>query len=259
MHGIGNKNGEMKQLIIASIACFCLSFAAKAQYDSKGDSIQSRFRPGAMWFFTGWRPASIERVRKYDRLIFDVTYNDWIGDKDLFTNHWASIGLNTNFMFDIPLTNGNTVSIGAGLSHSYSVTRHNGRLTGIDSIGITTWEEKQPTDEFRKSIFGGHSFSIPLEIRFHKESWRHFKFHIGGKIGVQTSLYSKYVTGPWLDRDVVKNYNFPDQNNLLYSAHIRLGFRNWAFFGSYNFNKLFSNPNSIQLNQVQMGLSISLF
>ena len=237
----------------------CLSFAAHAQFDSKGDSIQSRFRPGTMWFFTGWRPASVEKVRKYDRLIFDITYNDWVGDKDLFQNHWGSIGLNTNFMFDIPLTKGNTISLGAGLSHSFSVIRHNGRLDGIDSTGITMWQPKQPSDKFRKSVFGGHSFSIPFELRFRKESWRHFKFHVGGKIGVQSSAYSKYVTGHWLDRNVVKNYSFPDQNFLLYSAHIRLGFRNWALFGSYNFNKLFSNKNSIQLNHVQMGLSISLF
>lgn len=258
-HGIGNKNGEMKQLLLISIAFLCLSFSSTAQYDSKDSSIQSRFRPGAMWFFTGWRPASVEKVRKYDRLIFDITYNDWIGDKDVFKNHWASIGLNTNFMFDIPLTKGNTVSIGTGLAHSYSVIRHNGHLMGNDSTGITTWSEKLPTDNFRKSILGGHSFSIPLELRFHKESWRHFKFHIGGKIGVQTSLYSKYVSNKWLDRDVVKSYNFPDQNYLIYSAHVRFGFRNWALFGSYNFNTLFFDPASIQLNHVQMGLSISLF
>ncbi len=249
----------MKQLIITSIACLLMSVAAHAQYDSKGDSISSRFKPGAMWFFTGWRPARIEKVRKYDRLIFDVTYNDWIGDKDLFEIHWASIGLNTNLMFDIPLTKGNTVSIGTGLSHSYHVTRHNGRIDVSDSLGTTTWSPKLPTDDFRKSILGGHSFSIPLELRFHKESWRHFKFHLGGKIGIQTSMYQKYVRDHWLERQVMKSYKFPDQNFLVYSAHVRFGFRNWALFGSYNFNTLFSNPNSIQLNRVQMGLSISLF
>lgn len=257
--GTGNKNGEMKQVVISSLVFLCLSFVSNAQYDSKGDSIRSRFRPGAMWYFTGWRPAKLERVRKYDRLIFDIAYNDWIGDKDLFKNHWASIGFNTNFMADIPLTKGNTVSIGVGLAHSYSVIRHNGHLIGNDSTGITTWSPKLPTDNFRKSIFGGHSFSIPLELRFHKESWKHFKLHLGGKIGYQTSLYSKYVTNNWLDREVSKNYNFPDQNNLIYSAHVRLGFRNWALFGSYNFNKIFSDPSSVQLNHVQMGLSISLF
>ena len=249
----------MKQLVISSIICICATFGAQAQYDSKDSSIQSRFRPGSMWFFTGWRPATLEKVRKYDRLIFDVTYNDWIGDKDLFKNHWASIGLNTNWMADIPLTKGNTVSIGIGLSHSFSVIRHNGNLMGDDTTGITTWTPKLPTDEFRKSTLGGHSFSMPLELRFHKESWRHFKLHLGGKIGYQTSLYSKYVVGRFSDRNVDKDYGFPDQNNLLYSAHVRLGFRNWALFGSYNFNTIFSNASSIQLNHVQMGMSISLF
>ena len=134
----------MKQLILTSIAIICLGLTSHAQYDSKGDSIPSKFRPGAMWFFTGWRPASIEKVHKYDRLIFDITYNDWMGDKDLFEVHWASIGLNTNLLFDIPLTKGNTVSIGTGLSHEFHVTRHNGRIEVSDPLGTTNLTPKLP-------------------------------------------------------------------------------------------------------------------
>ncbi|MFT5778991.1 MAG: hypothetical protein ACI837_001948 [Crocinitomicaceae bacterium] len=248
----------MNKLLIGIILCLC-SQMASAQYDSKGENEVSRFRPGFMWYFTGIKPAKEDKVRKYDRLIFDVTYNDWIGDRDLFNNHWASMGLNTNLLFDIPLTKGNTVSLGLGVAHQYTVIRHNGHLIEDKTLGTTTWMPKVDSNIFRKSTFGGNSFSIPLELRFRKESWRHFKFHIGGKIGYQVNTYSKYVTGNGSNREVEKDYGFVDQNSLIYSAHVRLGLRNWAIYGSYNFNTIFSNENSVQLNHVQMGLSISLF
>jgi hypothetical protein len=60
-------------------------------------------------------------------------------------------------------------------------------------------------------------------------------------------------------RSISKSFGFPDNNRLLYSAHIRVGFRNWALFASYNFNKVFKHESSVQLNQVQTGISISLF
>lgn len=232
---------------------------ASAQYDGKGEDEVSRFRPGMFWYYTGFKPAVPQKVRKYDRLIFDLTYNDWVGDQGPFENHWASIGLNTSLMFDIPLNLGNTVSLGVGLSHQFTNIRHNGNLTGSDSLGTTVWSPKQSTQTFKKSVLGGNSFSIPIELRFRKESWRHFKFHIGGKIGYQTNMFAKTVTGSGPTREVDKDFGFPDQVQLVYSAHIRLGLRNWALFASYNFNKLFTNSNSTQLNLVQGGISVSLF
>lgn len=229
-----------------------------AQYDSKGEEV-SRFRPGFMWFYTGLRPAIEEKVRRYDRLIFDVTYNDWNGDREPFQNHWASIGLNTNLMFDIPLTKGNTVSLGIGVAHELRKIRHDNHLIGDDLLKTTTFLAKDTSDNFSKSVFGSNAFTLPIEIRFRKESWKHFKFHIGGKIGYQVNAYNMYVEKIDGRKTVIKQIGFPDENNLIYSAHVRLGLRNWALFGSYNFNTLFSDKESVQLNALQFGLSISLY
>src|SRR5690606_16337246 len=196
---------------------------------------------------------------KYDRLIFDVTYNDWIGDRDLFKNSWESFGLNTNFIFDIPMTKGNKVSFGIGLAHQFTSIRHNNHLT-VDPIAKTTiFTPKDSLDNFKRSSLVGNSFSIPIEFRFRNESWKHFKVHIGGKIGYQVNLSSKYVSKIDGHKPVVRNNGFYDENKLIYSAHIRIGMRNWALYASYNFNTLFSNKNSTQLNAVHAGLSISLF
>ncbi|OFZ41631.1 MAG: hypothetical protein A3D92_10995 [Bacteroidetes bacterium RIFCSPHIGHO2_02_FULL_44_7] len=243
-----------------AFCCACLTLCtASAQYGGREEG-KSRFRPGAFWMYTGIRPAKLETPAKYDRLIVDLTYNDWIGDRDLFKNHWASMGVNTNFIFDIPLTKKvNKVSFGIGISHEYTSIRHNAKLV-IDNVAkTTTYMPKDSSDLFRRSSLSGHSFSVPIEFRFRTKHWKHFKFHIGGKVGYQVSSLSKYVSKIDGHKVVNKQHGFPDDSKLIYSAHIRIGVRNWALFASYSFNPLFTSAQSTRLNRVQMGLSLSLF
>jgi len=247
-------------LVICSLILSSLAFG---QYDSKGET-PSMFRPGFMWYFTGIRPAKEEKVRKYDRLIFDVTYNDWTGDEGPFENHWASIGFNTNLMFDIPLTKGNTVALGIGVAYQLTRTRHDQLFVkatdgGTGSSPTHTELVPKGNQTFDRNILVGNAFTLPIELRFRKASWKHFKFHLGGRVGYQANMYSKTIFGSGSNRDVVKDYGFPDLNPLVYAAHVRFGFRNWALFGSYHFNPLFTNSSSSQLNQLQFGLSISLY
>lgn len=236
-----------------------ISFNTFSQYNSEGADLISRFRPGFMWFFTGYRPAEPEKVRKYDRLMFDVTYNTWSGDLKPFENKWNSIGFNTCLMFDIPITKGNTVSFGTGLCHSLFRINSAYHLFAADSTNTFTEHFDIQTLVAEKSFLGGNSLSVPIEFRFRTKGWKHFKVHIGGKVGYQLGMYSKVVMNGENGDLTQKNRNFADVNRLTYSAHMRIGMRNWALFGSYNFNPLFSQEKSVQLNLLQVGLTISLF
>lgn len=232
------------------------SSAALGQYDSQGDNEISRFRPGAFWFFTGIRPAKMEKVRKYDRLIFDITYNDWTGDLKPFQVKPTSIGFGANLLFDVPLTKGNTISIGWGLNYHRTHLQHNNTFfTNIKD----NWTQYAISPVNGKGSLNFNQFSIPLEIRFRKESWKHFKIHAGGKIGYITNIHEKNILEDGSGRTVIKDYHFPDINKLQYSAHVRFGLRNYALFGEYNFSKLFSNSASTQLNIFRFGISISLY
>lgn len=239
--------------------CVLISFNTFSQYNSEGADLISRFRPGFMWFFTGYRPAEPEKVRKYDRLMFDVTYNTWNGDLKPFENKWNSIGFNTSLMFDIPITKGNTVSFGTGLCHSLFRVNSSYHLFTTDSTNSYTEHFDITTLVAEKRFLGGNSFSVPLEFRFRTKGWKHFKVHIGGKIGYQLGMYSKVVVNGKNGDLIQKDRDFADVNRLTYSAHMRIGMRNWALFGSYNFNSLFSHEKSVQLNLLQVGLTISLF
>lgn len=235
-----------------------ISISSSAQYNSEGADLISRFKPGAMWFNSGFRPTHSENIHKYDRLIVDLTYNDWNGDLKIFKNKWNSIGFNTSLMFDIPITKGNTMSFGTGLTYSLFRINHDNEFI-VDSTNTYTKYTLLSTPDYKTRVLGGNSISIPLELRFRTKGWKHFKFHIGGKIGYQLNMYSKTIWQGDNGRNKLKSHAFPDVDRLLYSAHFRIGVRNWALFGSYNFNTLFSNAKSTNLNLVQIGVSLSLF
>jgi hypothetical protein len=236
-----------------------LSFQSFGQYDSEGADLISRFHPGSMWFYAGIRPAETEKVRKYDRLIFDVTYNTFTGALKPFKNNWNSIGLNTNLMFDIPIKKGNTMSFGVGLTHSLFTIETSGKSFNADtSFTFTQLSSYQPfAEETRRLI--GNSFAVPVEFRFRTKGWKHFKLHIGGRIGYQSNVFSKTINHFQYGKQVFKDHSFVDVNPLIYSAHMRVGMRNWAVYGSYNLNSLFKNKSSAQLHLFQVGLSVSLF
>jgi hypothetical protein len=130
----------------------------------------------------------------------------------------------------------------------------------VDSTNtFTTYQQKDSLAIFNRSLLGGNSLTVPFELRFRTKGWKHFKFHIGGKVGYQLNLFSKESTNEINGRLVLKNHNYPDISRLIYSAHVRIGIRNWSLFASYNFNTLFLNQKSTQLNLMQFGVSLSLF
>lgn len=238
-----------------------LTFQVSAQDPSPQPDLISRFRPGVMWFFTGYRPAQTEKVRKYDRLIFDLTYNDWMGDRQPFHNKWNSIGFNTSLMFDIPITKGNTMSLGLGISHSLYRINYSYLQFQIDqNTSTTTLNDIQTfAPDLDKHAFCGNSLSVPVELRFRTPKWQHFKVHLGAKVGYNFTNYTKEVFETNSGKVIVKTNNFPDVSRFMYGAHVRVGFRNFALFGAYQFSPVFSNSASTQLHVLQMGLSISLF
>ncbi len=260
MRGIGKKILIMK---IKVYLLFILFLSVKsnllAQYDSEGADEISRFKPGTFWYLDGWRPAKTDKIRKYDRLVFDLTYNTWNGDKKLFSNAWNSIGLNSNLCFDIPLNSNNTIALGTGLGHQFYRIQYNGYLFADPTGTHTLLNDSLISYTFDRSALIGNSFYVPLELRFRSKGWKHFKFHIGGRIGYQVGLNNKTVTKTPVGKDVFINKGFPDISRLTYAAHLRFGFRNWSIFGAYHFNTIFKSEDSPNLNLMQLGISVSLF
>ena len=246
----------MRYLLILVVV---ISQFSNAQYFEEEEGIYSRFRPGAGWFFNGLRPYEKEKLRKYDRVIFDITYCDWHGDRDYFQSPWNSIGFNTAAMFDVILSKKNTVSFGWGLSFSHFSNKTDLQFQSDYDNNVTTISDFPSGSEPDRTKFAANYLEIPLELRFRTKGYRHFKVMLGGKIGYQLNALTKTTNTVNGQRQVVKTFGFPDENPLRYGATVRIGIRNWAIYGAYYFSPLFTNSESVQLTPITMGVSISLF
>lgn len=259
MHGTGNSE-FIKMPDFRLIIAFLLTSSFLNGQQKEAPELKSRYKPGIMWNFTGLYPAKEGKAQKYDRLVFDVTYNDWFGDLKTFRNKWSSIGLNSNFLFDISLNQANTISFGTGIRHSLFRTENLAHLFAADPTQTyTTVTDGSQASDVKRRLLCGNAIGIPLEFRFRTKSWQHMKFHVGGTLAYQLNVYAKSVFSGQEGRQVVKDYNFADVNRLSLIAHIRMGIRNWGMYASYGVNPMFSNRSSTNLHLFQLGVSISLF
>ena len=222
----------------------------------KENPTQEKHNPGLFWYVHGWKHKKNNHLPKYDRLVFDLTYNDFSGDASPLSQGFNSIGITTNMIFDIPMNKKNTISFGTGWGFKFAHIEMKDKFVANHG-GVVLLVPKTSEDTYSQNKLVSSNAFIPLEFRFRTKGWQHFKFHIGGKLGFQTGLLSKK-----LDENEVhtsKSYHGHLVNRFTYSLHSRIGFRNYAFFASYNFNSLFKNKKSVDIKWLQVGLSLSLF
>lgn len=248
----------MKNLSILLIV-IVYSSTLFSQDTNKDDGIHSPYRPGIGWFYSGFKPLEDGGVAKYDRLMVDLVYNDWYGDRDYFKSPWNSIGFNASMMFDIPFTRSNVVGMGIGLGYSYFNNKSPLQFNRNFDDNTTTAIEYLPEDKPFRNKFSANYIEIPLELRFRTKGIQHFKFMIGGKIGYAINASTKEVQKIGSKKYATKEVNFPDLNRWRYGVTARIGIRNFAIFAAYYFSPLFKSEESTQLYPISMGITISLF
>jgi hypothetical protein len=215
----------------------------------------SRHRPGLFWFFDGLRPTKSTDNHKYDRLIIDLTYNDWSGELKPFQNRWNSIGVNVNFMKDIKFKKTRVFSLGLGLGYGFSSISSQQKFAVQNNI--IEFSTIQKSSIYDYSCFNNHRFFMPLELRFSTKNWNRWKFAVGGSFGINAAMKQRLIDS---DGAKMERTNLSEYTSILnYGVHTRLGYRNFSLFGSYQINNLFRGRGNPDLHQFQLGLSISLF
>lgn len=230
-----------------------MSLSLKAQ--NNDSQLITRHRPGLFWYFDGLRPTKSTDNHKYDRLIFDLTFNDWFGDLNPFQNRWNSIGFNVNFMKDVKFKKTKLFSLGIGVGYGFtSISSKQQFLTNKKLIEFSNVGKSGIYDH---TSTNSHRFFIPLEFRFSTKNWNRLKFALGGSFGINAGTNQKLIgsNGAKMERT-----NLNSSASLLnYGIHTRLGYRNFGFYSSYQINSLFRGRSNPDLHQFQLGLSISLF
>lgn len=232
---------------------------AKAQFFEENVGLTSRFKPGIGWLYSGFEPYEKEKLRKYDRLVIDIAYNDWHGDRNAFTSPWNSLGLNISLYFDHVLTKANTLSLGYGLSYAHYNNKTSLFLERNTTDNFTELIPFPTGDNTARYKFTANYLELPLELRFRTTGRNHFKWIIGGTVGYQLNSFTQRVFE--INGETYKNrvVGFPDNNDWRLGATARFGVRKYALYVAYYFTPFFTSDNSVDLTPLSVGMSMAIF
>lgn len=194
-----------------------------------------------------------------DRIVFDLTFDQWLHDEAGLKLKWHSRGFNTYFMYDVQLGKKKKLfSVAPGLGVSTSSIFHNA-LLAEDSINGTDLIIR--TDDYKKNKLGLTYIDIPVELRFRStpnaknKSW---KFALGFKAGVlidgKTKSKEEDANG---NMKIYKEKRYSDLNRFRYGATVRFGYGPFNFFGFYSLSKLFQNGKGPDITPFSVGISIN--
>lgn len=233
---------------------FSLFFIFTTAFGQKRDTlIASKFKPPLFWHFTGMKPSNGVWVPRYDRLMFDIKYNDFVNPTSIhvFNTKWSSIGFGTQFVFDIPMNPNNTAGFGIGIGYHFSKFVHGKSVLPIAGRNYDFVD----SGNFDKSIMRTHAFFIPVEFRFRTKGIQHFKFHIGSNIGYRYGNNKIYQGEATTKTKTGKMGNF---QWLYLDVHVRLGIRNVALIASADMFPIFSKTTTKYV-PISLGITLSLF
>lgn len=206
-----------------------------------------------------WDPNQIVVVR--DRLNFDIFHSFWMGTPKEGEFMKFNPGFNVSAMWDFKMPQNKSLSFGLGVGFSL-YTQYSNCILKYDYESQLNKYYIMPSDTiYKKCRMTYSNVHIPFEIRY-----RHpcgFKFSVGVHVGLVTGLAHKYKGDDWVnggDRNLhYKNRDFYDKQRFSADVYMRMGWKAFAVFYSYQLNRVFDDGKGPKMNPMSVGLSISLF
>ncbi len=222
---------------------------------------------------------SLPKVKSRDRLIIELTHDNWLNKPAYIETKWFSRGFNAFMMWDVPLTKNGTISVapGFGISNTNVFTNvliQRSALDGSTYFNIIpdyVLNETTPNDltdsvrlEYSKSKLAVSSLDIPLELRFrtNPHKGKPFKLALGARIGYVVNAHTKYKGDDYRDgsdRSVTLKESVLNINRFKYGVTARIGYGNFNIFGFYSLSKLFNTSLAPEITPISVGISFNSF
>jgi len=223
------------------------SFSAFAQ-DNSGSGTQ----PSTGTLITGYSK---------DYVMFQVTYDGLAGTlPDSLHTKGIPRGFNLDFMYDFKLDKtkpNSNYSLGVGLGISTSALFLNQTIGITDSTSRVLFHGNSPYKFYKLATT---FIEIPVELRYRQfpdDANKGFKVAVGLKLG---ALWSVHTKGKLLSNgynEIVKLYSKRFFNPYRAAATARIGWGNFALYGSYDLTGLFKQNLGPSIYPFSIGLCIS--
>ncbi|RAJ85330.1 outer membrane protein with beta-barrel domain [Chitinophaga dinghuensis] len=194
-----------------------------------------------------------------DFLMIQVAYDGWAGSPDSVKTGFNR-GFNIAFMYDMPLKKSNfSIAPGIGISTSGVMLKdHSMDVAGRVNATDVTFPYTTTNKRYKVATT---YIEIPVELRYRSvpdNANKGFKAALGVKIGALVDAHTKAkFTGPNGGKTTDKERNKEFFNPWRFAATARVGYGNFALFGSYSLNPLLKNSDKYDIRSYQIGIALS--
>jgi hypothetical protein len=192
-----------------------------------------------------------------DFLVIQLGYVGLTGTGASNINMGFNRQFNIAFMYDIPLQKTN-FSLAAGLgigSDHYHLSD-----MSLDLKNVSTTPDFQETDAYSKFKLATTYLEIPLELRYRQvpeNANKGFKVGLGLKVGNLVNAHTRAVSTVNGSKLIEKDASKRLFNTWRFAGTARIGYGNFALYGTYTLNGLFKENGSYDVNPYSFGFMLS--
>ncbi len=198
---------------------------------------------------------------KFDRIIFDANFNNWVSAPAGINQGNYSLGFSAYWMKDIPLGKKSNAAFAFGAGFDSHNVHSNGRfITDIlpDGSTYTNLVPYPDNYHYRKNKVSFNYIEVPVELRLRtmnksREERRAFnmRVYLGFKAGWLISDHTKYIDA----ESKYKVFYLDNTMDYRYGPTLRIGFNKIAFNAFYSLTPVFEEGKGVELIPFSVGLS----
>lgn len=205
--------------------------------------------------------ADDDNPERFDRIVVDINYNNWVKAPPGISQKLYSIGGSFYWYKDIPLGEKSNVALAYGIGVDYHSVYSNGAVQyDVDGEGNTftniTPIALPPGYTINKVSF--KFLEAPLELRLRtmsrsREERRgfNFKLYLGFKAGYRIGSHTKYRD----NENKIKVFRLQNTLPYRYGPTVRIGFNKIAFNAFYSLTTVFESDKGVELIPFSIGFS----
>jgi hypothetical protein len=167
--------------------------------------------------------------------------------------------LNIALMYDIPLKNSN-FSLAAGLGISSTNIYLKDQTLDLTTVSSSPDFSEDNSNKYKKFKLSTNYLEIPLEIRYRQvpeNANKGFKVGVGVKVGNLVNVHTRSVETINNSKHIEKESNKSTFNTWRFVGTARVGYGNFALFGTYALTSLFKETGTYDIRPYSIGISIS--
>lgn len=202
---------------------------------------------------------------KFDRIVFDLNFDNWISTPNNIQQGDYSIGASAYLYKDIPLGKKSNLAFAYGVGFSSHNVHSNGEFVYVvdDNNEIyTDFVLLPPHIKLRKNKVSFSYIEVPLELRIRtmnksreERMGFNFKLYMGFKGGILVDNHTKYKDS----ESKIKVFNIANTLPYRYGPTVRIAFNKIAFNAFYALTPIFEKGKGVELTPFSIGLSLMVF